>query len=176
MKQNQTRKMILSSFFIALGLILPFITMQIPTIASQLCPMHIPVLLCGFVVGAPYGLIVGFITPLLRSVLFGMPAMFPSAFCMAFELAAYGFFAGTFYRLLKKSTINVYVSLIGAMICGRIVWACASIFAYSIQSSAFTYQMFIAGAFLNAIPGIILQLILIPVVVLSLKKARYIEA
>ena len=86
MKENTAlRKRILAALFLAIGLILPFITMQIPAVGKMLCPMHIPVLLCGYICGWPYGLLIGIITPLLRGVLFGMPAIFPNAFCMAFE-------------------------------------------------------------------------------------------
>ena len=95
MKENTAlRKRILAALFLAIGLILPFITMQIPAVGKMLCPMHIPVLLCGYICGWPYGLLIGIITPLLRGVLFGMPAIFPNAFCMAFELATYGLVAG----------------------------------------------------------------------------------
>ena len=91
----------------------------------MLCPMHIPALLCGFVCGWGWGLAVGFIAPLLRSVLFGMPDMFPTAVSMAFELAAYGLFSGLLYQLLPKKRSNIYVSLILAMLGGRIVWGIA---------------------------------------------------
>lgn len=105
---KNTKKLVLSALFLAIGLILPFITMQIPAVGKMLCPMHIPVLLCGFIVGWPYGLLVGFITPLLRSVLFGMPMLVPNAVCMAFELATYGFVAGV---LSQKNAQRHEVSL-----------------------------------------------------------------
>ena len=86
----QTRKLTYAALFLALAMVLPFITGQIPEIGKMLSPMHIPVLLCGFLCGWPWGLAVGFVAPLLRSVVFGMPAMFPGAVAMAFELAVYG--------------------------------------------------------------------------------------
>ena len=96
------RKSILAAMFLAIGLILPFITMQIPAIGKMLCPMHIPVLLCGYICGWPYGLLIGFITPLFRGVLFGMPALFPNAVCMAFELATYGMITGILSAKMEK--------------------------------------------------------------------------
>lgn len=90
---RSTRDLVLAAFFLALGLLMPFLTAQIPSLGARLLPMHIPVLICGFVLGGPMGLIVGFITPLLRSLLIGMPPMFPTAVAMAFELAAYGLLA-----------------------------------------------------------------------------------
>ena len=90
-RDNNLLKMIQAALFLALAYVMPFLTGQIPEIGSMLCPLHIPVLLCGFICGAPWGLAVGFIAPLLRSLILGMPPFFPKAVCMAFELAAYGF-------------------------------------------------------------------------------------
>ena len=115
MKENTAlRKRILAALFLAIGLILPFITMQIPAVGKMLCPMHIPVLLCGYICGWPYGLLIGIITPLLRGVLFGMPAIFPNAFCMAFELATYGLVAGILSEKMKKvSGSSVSLAAVG---------------------------------------------------------------
>lgn len=172
METKSLKKLVLSGLFIALGLLLPFLTGQIPSIGSKLLPMHIPVLIAGYVCGWQYGLIIGFIIPLLRSILFGMPPMFPIAISMAFELAAYGLMTGLLYKLLPKKDINIFISLILAMISGRIVWGIVSYVLFGIGGTAFSVEMFMAGAFINAIPGIIIQLIIIPVIVRSLKKAR----
>ena len=94
MKRNHVKQLVLASMFLALALALPFLTGQIPQIGSMLCPMHIPVLLCGFFCGWPWGAAVGAVAPLLRSLIFGMPPMFPTALCMAFELATYGAVSG----------------------------------------------------------------------------------
>lgn len=170
----QTRKTATAGLCLALAMVLPFLTGQIPQIGQMLCPMHIPVLLCGFVCGPAWGLLVGFIAPLLRSLLFGMPALFPSAIGMMFELATYGFAAGTLYRMLPKKPWRVYVSLILAMILGRIIWGGARLILWGLGSSAFSWKLFMAGAFTNAIPGIILHIVLIPLVVLFLEKSGYI--
>jgi len=175
MKKSTTSKIAYAGVLIALGMLLPFLTGQIPSVGSRLLPMHIPVLLAGFICGWPYGLIIGFILPLFRSVLFGMPPMFPTAVAMAFELAAYGAVTGILYKILPKKNISVYVSLIVSMICGRIVWGAVSLALYGIKGSAFTWEIFMAGAFVNAVPGIIVQIIIIPVIVIALKKGRFIE-
>ena len=94
------KRLVYSALLLALALVLPFLTGQIPQIGSALSPMHIPVLLCGFVCGAPWGMAVGLIAPIMRSLLFQMPPMWPTAFAMAFELAAYGFATGLLYKLL----------------------------------------------------------------------------
>ena len=100
--KTNVRTMILAAMFLALAYVLPFFTGQIPQVGAMLCPMHIPVLLCGFICGGPWGIAVGFIAPLLRSLTLGMPPMFPTAVCMAFELAAYGAVSGFLYKMLPK--------------------------------------------------------------------------
>ncbi len=163
------KKMILSAFFLALGLVMPFITGQIPEIGSMLLPMHIPVLICGFVCGWKYGGLVGFIVPLMRSVIWGMPPIM-TAICMAFELAAYGMMTGLLYKIFPKGKVMIYIELIVAMVIGRAVWGIVSIVIYGIQGNAFSWQIFMGGALLNAIPGIILQIVLVPVLVMALQR------
>lgn len=167
---KHTKKLVWAAVFLALGLVLPFFTGQIPEIGSKLLPMHIPVLLCGFVCGWQYGLLVGFITPLFRMMLFGMPPLM-TAIGMAFELAAYGAITGILYHRLAKSKARIYVSLISAMIVGRIIWGLVSVILYGVSGTAFTWQIFLAGSFLNAIPGIILQLIAVPALILAFEKS-----
>lgn len=175
MKKISTKDLVFAGLFIALGLVLPFLTGQIPSLGSRLLPMHIPVLLAGFVCGGPLGLAVGFIVPLLRSVLFGMPPLFPTAVAMAFELAVYGFATGLIYKLLPKKSVFIYVSLVISMICGRIVWGIVSYIIYGFGETPFTWQMFSAGAVVNAIPGIILQILIIPAVVIALKRGKLLK-
>lgn len=169
--RNQLIKIILSGLFIALGVVLPFLTGQIPQIGSRLLPMHIPVLICGFVCGWPYGLVVGLITPLFRSLWLGMPPLFPTAVAMAFELAAYGFFTGLLYKILPKKSVFIYVVLILSMILGRIVWGIVSFVIIGLSGEAFTFKYFLTAGFVNALPGIIVQIILIPILIIAFKRA-----
>lgn len=164
--------LVYTALCLALCMVLPLLTGQIPAIGKRLSPMHIPVFLCGFLCGWPWGLAVGAIAPILRSALFGMPAMGPDAFSMAFELAAYGAIAGLLYRLLPRKPWSVYVSLIAAMLAGRLVWGLAK---WAMLGPSFTPELFLAGAFVNAIPGIILHIVLIPPIVLALNKAGFTE-
>ena len=148
------------------------LTGQIPQIGSMLLPMHIPVLLCGLVCGWQYGAVVGFVAPLLRSVLFGMPPMYPVAIAMAFELLTYGLVIGLVYRrLAQKGLAGVYAALLTAMVAGRLVWGVAEVVLLGLGGKTFTAQAFLAGALLNAVPGIIVQLVLIPAVMAALQKA-----
>ena len=169
---NQIRKLTLASMFLAMAFVLPFLTGQIPQVGAMLCPMHIPVLLCGFFCGAPWGMAVGFIAPLLRSFILTMPPMYPTALCMAFELAVYGLAAGLLYRILPKKKIYVYVSLLGAMVLGRIVWGAVMFCSMGLDPAKFGLEAFWAGAIVNAVPGIIIQIILIPILVISLKRSK----
>lgn len=171
MNSLQVRKLTYSALFLAIALVLPLLTAQIPEIGKSLCPMHIPVLLCGFLCGWPWGLAVGFIAPLLRSVIFGMPVMFPGAVAMAFELAVYGCVSGLLYKLLPKTKVNLYVTLIVAMIAGRVVWGIVRLILAGLSGNGFTWAMFISGAITTAIPGIILHIILIPILVMVLERA-----
>lgn len=175
MKSTKTYKIVWSGVFIALGIVLPFLTGQIQSIGNKLLPMHLPILICGFVCGAPYGLAAGLIVPLLRSILFGMPPMFPTAVSMALELAVYGFVTGLLYKKLPKNNAMIYVALIGAMLIGRVAAGAVNVVLYGVQGSGYSMQMFMAGMFMNAVPGMILQLVLIPVIIMMLRKAKVME-
>lgn len=159
---------------LALCLVLPFLTGQIPQIGSALCPMHLPVFLAGFLCGPWWALLVGMSAPLLRHLLFSMPPLL-TAIAMSFELAGYGVVSGVIYRKTPKNLFGIYLSLICAMIIGRILWGIVRVAMTGVSVEAFTWTLFLAGAFTNAIPGIIVQLILIPVLVTAMKKANYFE-
>ena len=170
MNMTKTHKLTVTAMLFALGLVLPFLTGQIPQIGQMLCPMHIPVFLCGLICGWPWGAALGFLLPLVRAVLFGMPVIFPNGIAMAFELATYGLVAGLIY--FRKGYFclrSCYISLIGAMIAGRVVWGLARcvLLGFGVP---FTWKLFVAGALVNAIPGIILHLILVPGVMLALGR------
>ena len=167
----QVRRLTYAALYLAISMVLPFLTGQVPEIGAMLCPMHIPALLCGFMCGWSWGAIVGFISPLLRSVLFGMPTMFPEAISMAFELAVYGGVAGLLYHLLPKKKWMTYAVLLASMVLGRVVWGAVRFFLMGLTGGTFTWAIFLAGAVTNAIPGIILQLILIPILVIAMDRA-----
>lgn len=171
MKSIDIKRMVLAALFVAIGFLLPFLTGQIAQIGSMLSPMHIPVLLCGFVCGPFWGLLVGAVTPLLRSLTLGMPPLMPVAVAMAFEMAAYGLAAGLLYRALPRRTVGIYIALVAAMLIGRVVWGLAM---YALTGGAFSMQAFAAGAFINAWPGIVLHILLIPAIVIALEKAKLI--
>ena len=168
-------RMAYAAVCLALCMVLPFLTGQIPQIGSALSPMHIPVLLAGFLCGPWWAAAVGAVAPLLRFALFGMPPIFPTGVAMCFELAGYGLVSGLLYRKLTKKAVNVYVSLLTAMLAGRVVWGIVRVLLSGVAGEPFTWAAFMAGAFVNAVPGIIVHIALIPVIVLALRKAGVIE-
>ena len=172
---NKFLKMILAGLFFSLSYVMPFLTGQIPEIGSMICPMHIPVLLCGFICGWPWGLAVGAIAPVFRSLTLGMPPLFPSAVCMAVELAAYGTVAALMHQILPRKKPFIYCSLISAMIVGRILWGASMLLCVGISGGAFTFAAFIAGAITNAIPGIIIQIALVPIIVMLLDSHKILK-
>ena len=172
MKKKTVLSITYSAMCIALAMVLPLITGNVPRIGNMLCPMHIPVLLCGFLCGPSWGFAVGAASPLLRSLIFSAPPFFPIAVAMAFELAAYGAVSGVLYRRLPKSPWSLYASLLCAMATGRVLWGAVRFILAGLTGTEFPFSAFVAGAVTNAIPGIVIQLILIPLAVAVLERAK----
>ena len=179
MKRNMAewiRNLAYAAVCLALCLALPFLTGQIPEVGNMLCPMHLPVLLCGFICGPVWGATVGLVAPVMRSMLTGgFPPMFPTAVCMAFELATYGAVAGLMHRILPRKKPYVYCSLLTAMLAGRLIWGVAMFICIGIKGGSFTFATFLAGAVTNAIPGILVQIILIPILVMVLDNPKILK-
>ena len=176
MKNNtSSRRLTLSAMLTAVGMLLPFLTGQIQRIGNMLLPMHLPVFVCGMICGPMWGFAVGMVLPLLRSIVFGMPVLVPAAVCMAFELATYGLVSGMLRSRLPKTLPMLFISLIAAMLLGRLVWGIVCIPVYGFVSKSFTWQIFFANGFVNAVPGMILQLIAVPAIVTALERAHLAE-
>ncbi len=171
MHKKTIREITLAGFFIAIGLVLPM-AFHVLGPGTTFLPMHIPVLIAGFSLSLPFALLVGILTPLLSSLLTGMPVIFPVLPFMIFELAAYASGASLLYRTLK---VNVYVSLVITMIIGRIaamvtVWALVNYTTAKLPNPI----VFITGAVTTGLPGITIQLLLIPPIVILLRKRNLI--
>ena len=173
MKKKTVVNLVYAAIFLALALVLPSLTMQMDTIGNMLLPMHLPILLCGLVCGKKYGAITGAIAPIFRSFLFGMPNLYPRALAMAIELAAYGFICGWIYSRFQRKHIGaVYAALGVALPAGRLLWAVAQILLLGFDFKTFTFTYFLAETILNAIPGILLQLTLIPAIMTMIHRQR----
>ena len=173
--RNNIRKTIFSALFLARAFIIPFFTGHLPQINSMLCPMHIPIFLCGFICGPIWGLFTGLCAPILRSLIFGLPVFFPTALCMAFELATYGAIAGLLYKILPKKIPYIYVSLAISMLIGRVVRALATAICCGFEGTQFSLSAFISGVVIYAIPGMILHIIIIPLIVILAKKTNILQ-
>ncbi len=171
MKRSMTINLTGTALCIALGIVLPTFFHMIGA-GPTFLPMHIPVLLCGFLFGWPYGVVCGLIVPLFSSVLTGMPPLFPTAAAMMLELCAYGALTGLFYQKLRW---NVYPALLCAMAGGRIVSGLANAVFMNMASKPYGFAAFISGSFVGAVPGIVIQVILIPILILALEKAKMIH-
>lgn len=173
MKRKHVVNLCLAALFLSVGIVLPLLTMNIKEIGDSLLPMHLPVMLCGIICNKKYGFAVGLTLPFMRSLIFSMPPLYPNAVWMAAELCAYGFIIGFVYELCKKKNLfTIYLSLISAMLGGRIIWGISKLLLLGLKGKAFTITAFITGGFIDAIPGIILQLILIPIIVVIIEKAK----
>ena len=171
----QLKKLTVAAMMLALALLLPFLTGQIQSIGKMLSPMHIPVLLCGMLCGPIYGFMVGLVAAPLRFVLFGMPQM-PNVLYMTAELAAYGLLSGLFHMILPKRKLSLYISLILSMIGGRIAYAIIFI-AINLSGAKSIEALFmpiVSATVLTAWPGIVLQILLIPTLLIVLEKAKII--
>lgn len=169
------KKSIITAVCVALCVVLPMAFHSIPNAGSIYLPMHIPVLICGLVCGAPFGFICGLLGPALSSLIAGMPPMayLPS---MLVELAVYGGVAGLMMYFVKtgKVYIDLYISLVVAMLLGRVVAGFAKALIFS--KGYYTITLWVTGSFVTALPGIIIQLVLIPSIVFALMKSGLIPA
>ncbi len=173
MKSVYIKNLTLSALFLAIGFLLPMLTGQIPYIGKMLLPMHIPVFLCAMICGERYSGAVGFVLPLARSFIFSVPIMYPTAIAVAFEMGVYGIVTGIIFKRISCGYIkSIYISMIAAMISGRIVRCIAELILLRLRGNTFALNAFISGTVLNAIPGIAIQLILIPAIMVALKTKK----
>lgn len=173
MIKNKTQRLVVAALCLALGILLPQIFHVIPVAntGNVFLPMHIPVILCGYFVGAGYGALVGAICPLLSFLFTGMPNAARLPF-MIVELMAYGAAAGLAYQLLTKmnKTLRIYLTLIITMICGRVAYFMGLVVAVYILGMKELSVMAVISAIVLGLPGIVIQIIIIPVIIFSIDK------
>lgn len=170
--KTKTHNLVSASLLLAFGLLLPYFFHMTGMAGPIFLPMHIPVLLGGLLLGPRYGLILGIITPLLNSLLTGMPPIYPTGVSMTFELATYGFITGYLYR---NRNYNIYLALIPAMLLGRLVSGIATYLLLSFGGKLFVLKMFLGSAFVKSIWGILIQIAFVPMIVKVLEKSREIK-
>ncbi len=168
-----SKNLTLTAMFLAMGFILPMLTGQIPQIGSSLLPMHIPVFLCALICGEKYAAPMAFVLPILRSLIFARPNMYPEAISIAFEMATYALVAGILYNRSKwKCMRSLVLSLLSAMLVGRAVRCAVQLSLLGMAGMNFSFSGFFAGVIVAGIPGIALQLAVIPSVMLMLHKTK----
>ncbi len=171
--RSNVKKLTLTAMFLALGMILPFFFGQIPQIGSMLLPMHIPAFLCAFICGWRYGVPMSVMLPLIRSLLFSRPNLYPEAIAIAFEMATYALVAGFLYSHSKWHCLrSLYRSMIAAMLAGRAVRGIVQLALLGFTGKAFPFSAFLSGVIVTGIPGIILQLIIIPAIMVMCHKTK----
>lgn len=170
---SRTETLVIAAMFLAIGLVLPSLTGAIKEIGDSLLPMHLVVMLCGAICGWKYALPIGLVLPFLRSVTFGMPPIYPNAIWMALELATYGFVIGFAYSRRKNySRGYLMLCLVGSMLTGRVVWGVSKAALLGVAGKPFGMEAFLIGGFVDAIPGIIIQLVLVPLIVELVERFR----
>jgi Protein of unknown function (DUF1393). len=172
--KKTTVQLVCTALFTAVGVVLPLAFHSVPNAAMVFLPMHIPVLMCGLIAGPFYGLVCGALTPVLSSLFTEMPpmAIIPS---IVAELAVYGLVSGILIRVVRthRTIFNIYVALIGAMLVGRGVMGLLNAFVFS--GGAYSLKIWLAASFVTALPGIAIQLVLIPILILTLKKMNLVR-
>ena len=165
-KQAQrTKTLVLAGMFLALGVVLPSLTGSIKEIGDSLLPLHLVVMLCGVICGWQYAATIGAVLPFLRAAFFSMPPFYPNAVWMSLELITYGFVIGFLFSLRKKySRVWLLVCLVCSMLAGRVVWGIAKAILLGVADKPFGFEAFLIGGFVDAVPGIILQFVLVPLI------------
>ena len=177
MKEMSIAKRIsLCAMCIALCYVLP-VAFHAIGLGGALSPMHIPVLLCGVICGPWYGMLCGVVGPVLSSLLSSMPPL-PMLIRMIPELLVYGLVCGLGMRWIRtgKSVADVYISLGISMLAGRIAGGIATAVFYTVTSGVYSMAMWLTGYFVESLPGIAAHLMIVPVLVFTLAKAKLIPS
>ena len=171
---SPVKRTVLAALMVALCVVLPMAFHSVPDGGTVFLPMHVPVLICGMICGWPYGFLCGLLGPLLSCLLTSMPplAMLPS---MMVECGVYGLVSGLLLKFVRTGKLygDLYIALIAAMIAGRVVSGIAKALIFS---PGITMTYWITASFITALPGIVIQLVLVPLLVGMLMKVRYLPA
>lgn len=175
MENPAIKKIIASGVCLALAMLLPFLTFQSQQLGRIFSLMHIPIFIAAFICGWKYGVIIGILAPIIRSISFGLPPLYPTALSMAIELAIYGALAGLIYERLHYKKISVYPALICAIIIGRSVGGLITCFLMSTVGNEISIVAYIINSFTEGLPGIICHIAVVPPLVYMLKKMQFIS-
>ena len=174
-KFSNVKKTVTAAMCTAMCVVLPLMLHALPNAGSTLCPMHIPVLLCGFICGWSYGMLCGLAGPMLSSLVTGMPSM-ATLPVMSSELMAYGAVTGIMMQLVRTKIIyiDLYISLLSAMIAGRVLAGVMSALIFLGSGVNYSMSLWAASYFITSLPGIIIHLTILPGIIFALEKSRLI--
>jgi hypothetical protein len=167
------KKITLTALFTALGILIPIVFHTNPMFGSVFLPMHITVIVCAMITGPYRGMICAALTAFISSIVTGMPPIYPVGVIMIFELITYASVAGILTKILIvriNKIAALYTALIAAMLAGRIIMGAASVIFIGLIGNGYSMKAFITAAFITALPGIIIQLAIIPWIILVLRK------
>ena len=177
MKMNkEIKKIIITSSCIAIAIVFAAVVHLVggQPLGKMISPMHIPVFICGLILGWKYGLLAGVLTPLVSYIFRGIPPILPTGLGMCLELGTYGFIAGLLSEKVKfsnKSLLNIYLALIIGMLAGRLVYGAYCTIYFPLKSIPWSFNIFLTSLFVEPVIGIIIQLYSIPFVVYGIKKS-----
>ncbi len=169
MRKRTTTELITASMLLTIGVLLPFIFHSLGFAGPIFLPMHIPILIGGYILAPELAFALGLITPLFSSITTGMPVIFPIGIIMMFELSFYGLTLSILTRKYKK---NTFFLLSLSMIVGRIVAAFTAFVLTLIFTIKLNPVIYIKGAIITGLPGIIIQLLIIPIIIQAIKKSN----
>ena len=170
-------RLLITAVLLAIGMVLPFLTGQMQTIGQLISPLHIPVFICGLTCGWSWGAALGFILPIFRGLIFGMPPFPAVGLPMAFEMLVYGLVTGLLYPRLRKVLQNQHIvamliSMLAAMILGRCAGGATRAVMMGIQGNSYSFAAFFASYFTGTVAGAVIHLFVCPYIVTMLEQAR----
>ena len=176
-KNDSLYRLLITAIMLALGMVLPFLTGQIPTIGQLISPLHIPAFICGLTCGWVWGAALGFLLPVARGLIFGMPPFPAVGLPMAFEMLFYGLLTGLLYPRLRKAfegkaIVAILIAMVIAMIAGRCAGGITRAVMMGMQGQGYAFSAFFASYFTGTAVGAVIHLIVCPLIVLALEKAR----
>ncbi|MBQ7595802.1 MAG: ECF transporter S component [Clostridia bacterium] len=177
-KKTSTYKITLGAAMLALSVVLPqiFHLTGIPQVGEVFLPMHIPVLLAGFLTGPWIGAFIGAAAPIISHFITNMPPSARLPFMIG-ELVAYGLVSGLLYHTadLKSKKGGTIITLIIAMIAGRAVYAAMLLGAAKFFGMENAGIAAVVTSTVKGVYGIALQIVIIPPIVYAVKKAGLLD-
>ena len=176
-RNDSLYRLLITAILLAVGMVLPFLTGQLQSFGQLISPLHIPAFICGLTCGWGWGAALGFVLPILRGLIFGMPPFPAVGLPMAFELMFYGLVSGLLYPVLRKALKEkrlaaMLIAMVAAMIVGRCAGGAAKAVMMGLNHQPYAFSAFFASYFTGTAVGAVIHLVICPLIVLALEKAK----